>query len=75
MQSYVDYYLFTYHVGDVYFSVLIYVGNLLITGSSIQAMNRFKAYLSSTFHMKDLGILRYFLGIEVAKNPTCIYLC
>jgi hypothetical protein len=25
--------------------------------------------------MKDLGVLKYFLGIEVARNPTGIFLC
>lgn len=25
--------------------------------------------------MKDLGVLRYFLGIEVARDPTGMYLC
>lgn len=25
--------------------------------------------------MKDLGILKYFLGIEIARNSTGIYLC
>jgi len=25
--------------------------------------------------MKDLGVLKYFLGIEVARNPTRIFLC
>lgn len=38
-------------------------------------ITKFKASLSSTFHMKDLGILKYFLGIEIARNSTGIYLC
>lgn len=25
--------------------------------------------------MKDLGIAKYFLGIEIARSPTGIYLC
>ena len=25
--------------------------------------------------MKDLGVSKYFLGIELARNPTGIYLC
>ena len=25
--------------------------------------------------MKDLGILKYFLGVEVIRNPTGIFLC
>lgn len=35
----------------------------------------FKAYLSSCFRMKDLGLCKYFLGIEVARGLSGIYLC
>lgn len=60
------YSLFTYHVWDAFLCFLIYVGDLLITGNSLTAVNNFKESLSSSFHMKDLGVLKYFLGIEVA---------
>ena len=30
--------------------------------------------LSKEFEVKDLGQLRYFLGIEIARNPTGIVL-
>ena len=33
-----------------------------------------KAYLSYQFHTKDLGTLRYFLGIEVARSKIDMYL-
>lgn len=64
LQSYADYSKFTYHVGDIFICVFIYV----------HEVNKFKASLSSTFHMKDLGVLKYFLGIVVAWNSTSISL-
>lgn len=33
-----------------------------------------KAYLGPCFHMKDLGVLKSFLGVEVARHPDGIYL-
>lgn len=55
--------------------VLVYMDDSLITGNSILVINMFKASLSSTFHIKDLGVLKYFLGIEVARSLAGIYLC
>lgn len=49
--------------------------DLLITGNTLLSVNKFKEYLSSCFHRKDLSPLKYFLGIEIAQNPSSIYLC
>ncbi|KFK25001.1 hypothetical protein AALP_AA8G053500, partial [Arabis alpina] len=73
-QSKSDYSLFTYAKEGSHLHVLVYVDDLIITGSSTQEMTTFKGYLSSCFHMKDLGPLKYFLGIEVARNSMGIYL-
>lgn len=73
-QSLADYSLFSYMKNGKQLYVLIYVDDLIITGNSIDAITEFKGYLSSCFHMKDLGVLKYFLGIEVARSPTGIYL-
>lgn len=75
VQSYADYSLFTYAANDVFLYVLIYVNNLLITSTSLFSIDKFKAYMSSCFHIKDLGSLKYFLGIEFAHNSSGIYLC
>lgn len=55
VQSYADYSLFTYHVDDIFIYVLIYVDDLLIMGNSLSTVNKFKASLSSTFHIRIWG--------------------
>lgn len=75
LQSYSDYSLFTLHQGPIQLNVLVYVDDLIISGNDSSAISSFKAYLGKCFHMKDLGLLKYFLGIEVARSPEGIYLC
>lgn len=75
IQDISDYSLFIFHKNGVRLHVLVYVDDLIITGTTIAVITEFKHYLSSCFYMKDLGILRYFLGIEVARSPEGIYLC
>lgn len=70
-----DHSLFTFQKGDMVLVVLVYVDDLIITGSKVSYITEFKSYLSTCFRMKDLGILRYFLGIEIARNPSGIYMC
>jgi len=50
-------------------ALLLYVDDLILTGNSSVACSKFKEYLNSCFHIKDLGPLKYFLGIEVARSP------
>lgn len=70
-----DYSLFIYEHGTDRIHVLVYVDDLIITGNSKPVIDQFKEYLCSCFRMKDLGILRYLLGIEVARSPAGMYLC
>ena len=65
-QSHLDYSLLIKNEGIVI--VLIYVDDLLVTGSSITLINDTKQVLKDNFKIKDLGPLRYFLGIEFARN-------
>lgn len=69
-----DYSLFTFVEGQVRLHVLVYVDNLIISGSKPELIQLFKEYLVSCFHMKDLGPLKYFVGIEVARNSSGMYL-
>ena len=47
--------------------VAVYVDDLLVTGSSIDMIEEFKAGMSACFEMSDLGLLTYYLGIEVIQ--------
>ena len=45
--------------------LVVYVDNIVITESDFKGISSLKSFLQSQFHTKDLGMLRYFLGIEV----------
>ncbi|KAK2996505.1 hypothetical protein RJ639_024953 [Escallonia herrerae] len=62
-------------IGIVQVNVLVYVDDLIIFGNNHAAIQRFKTYLNECFHMKDLGALKYFLGVEGARAPEGILLC
>lgn len=73
-QSKYDHSLFIYTKGTIHLNVLVYVDDLVVSGNDSIAIQSFKDYLSKCFHMKDLGRLKYFLGIEVSRNATGICL-
>ena len=52
----------------------VYVDDIIITGDDDIEILRLKKNLSKEFEVKDLGHLRYFLGIEIARSPKGIVL-
>ncbi|KAK8918907.1 hypothetical protein KSP39_PZI021056 [Platanthera zijinensis] len=57
-----------YRIFDQRIMVLIvYVDDFVITGNDIEEIANLKPLLSAEFEVNDLEILRYFLGMEVAR--------
>ncbi|XP_015170047.1 uncharacterized mitochondrial protein AtMg00810-like [Solanum tuberosum] len=71
-QSHYDYSLFTKQAGDAVVVILVYVDDLLITGSSHELLCRTKQDIQKRFKMKDLGELKFFLGIEFSRSSKGI---
>ena len=47
--------------------ILLYVDDILITGSTLASIAFIKTALHDAFEMSDLGLLRQFLGLEISK--------
>ncbi|CAL2230655.1 unnamed protein product [Prunus armeniaca] len=54
--------------------VLIYVDDLIITGSNMREIHKLKSFLHKKFAIKDLGSLKYLLGIEIASSSKGLFL-
>lgn len=46
----------------------MYVDDIIITGDDEREILKVKEILKRSFEMKDLGPLKYFLGVEVHKT-------
>ncbi|GJT04706.1 ribonuclease H-like domain-containing protein [Tanacetum coccineum] len=50
------------------------VYDIVVTGNNVDEIKKVKEFLSSKFLIKDLGKLKYFLGIEVLESKGNLYL-
>ncbi|RVX05212.1 Retrovirus-related Pol polyprotein from transposon RE1 [Vitis vinifera] len=55
-------------------ALIVYVDDMVVTGNDPEERKALQNYLSREFEMKDLGPLKYFLGIEVSRSSEGIFL-
>ncbi|GKE21611.1 uncharacterized mitochondrial protein-like protein, partial [Tanacetum coccineum] len=70
VQSKNDFSLFIKNKKNVFIALLVYVDDIVVTGNDINEINDVKEFLKTKFLIKDLGKLKYFLGIEVLESKT-----
>jgi Reverse transcriptase (RNA-dependent DNA polymerase) len=66
--------LFSKKSTDFTIIVLVYVDDIIITGNSLDEIKRVKLQLKENFDIKDLGLLKYFLGIEITRSPKGLFI-
>ncbi|CAL1375783.1 unnamed protein product [Linum trigynum] len=60
--------------GKDFLMVCLYVDDLIYTGTSQRMIEEFKSAMMKEFEMTDLGLMKYFLGIQVKQSPGEIFI-
>lgn len=66
--------LYVKNEGTDFIIVSVYVDDIIYTSSSKKLLDEFKQHMESKFEMSDLGLLHYFLGIEVQQSIDGIFI-
>lgn len=74
VQSKADYSLFTKGSGSSFVALLVYVDDIIISGASSPLLDELKLKLNQCFRLKDLGLLKYFMGIKLSRSSRGIFL-
>ncbi|WZY94082.1 hypothetical protein YC2023_066411 [Brassica napus] len=73
-KSELDHTLFTLTGPSGSIVILVYVDDLIITGSDKAGIQATKEFLKSVFDIKDLGEMKYFLGIEICRSKEGLFM-
>eukprot|EP00253_Pinus_taeda_P012525 PITA_12525 len=66
--------LFVKKVGRSVVYLVVHVDDLMITGNNDEYISSIKKELKKVFDMTNLGLLHYYLGIEVDQKPQHIFI-
>jgi hypothetical protein len=66
--------VYTKKVGIHLIILVLYVDDLILTGSDPKLLTHVKSNLKKKFEMTDLGYLHYFLGLQVLQTKEGIFL-
>lgn len=73
-QSQADHSLFVHTNGFLFTALLVYIDDMIITGNDPSSIAALKSLLDQKIGIKDLGSLKFFLGLEIARSEKGISL-
>ena len=53
---------------------VLYVDDVIFTGNDAYLIENFKTVMKDEFEKTDMGLLKYFLGIEVEQNENKFFI-
>ena len=69
------FFTFTKSTSTSFTALLVYVDDTILAGTSLSVFDELKDALHKAFRIKNLGQLKFFLGLEVARSSKGISLC
>ena len=60
--------LYLNNKGNAFIVVFLYVDDIIYSSSSIFLVDEFKSQIMNEFDMSDMGLLHYFLCLEVHQD-------
>ncbi|XP_024177774.1 uncharacterized protein LOC112183641 [Rosa chinensis] len=66
--------LYVYKKAGSILIVSLYIDDMIFTGNDENVIQQFKKDMMSTYEMNDMGLLHYFLGIEVSQSKDEIFI-
>ncbi|WZY99772.1 hypothetical protein YC2023_072101 [Brassica napus] len=73
-KSELDHTLFTLTTPSGMIALLVYVDDIIITGSDKEGIIATKEFLKSMFEIKHLEEMKYFLGIEICRSKEGLFM-
>lgn len=55
--------------------ISLYVDDLIVIGNNSKLISTFKEDMKKEFEMIDLGLMNYFLGMEISQSNEGIFIC
>ena len=67
-----DHYVFYRNSQSGIILLVVYIDDIIITRDDMAGISSLKSFLHGQFHTKDLGMLKYFFGVEVMRSKRGI---
>lgn len=74
-QTYSDHTCFLKLTDSLFLCVIVDVDDIVIVSNSDYEADTLKAQLQASFKLRDLGPVKYFLGLEIARSSAGIHVC